>query len=242
MSESKVFFLAIAGNIGSGKSSLTTLLSQDLQWQAFYEIVEQNPYLADFYADMRRWSFHTQMFFLSKRFRHVLEIQNTSGPVIQDRSIYEDAEVFAKNLFLRGQMEERDYKTYLDHFQIMTNYLRPPDLLVYLRCDVETLMGRIAGRGRRYESGIPRSYLESLHETYETWIENYHRGPVVVIDVSHRDFVNRAEDLRQIVSIIKWEIECIQNPTQAPLPLRSSLQGMNLIRNPYESLLTEPPV
>lgn len=224
MTENSNFFLAIAGNIGSGKSSLTTLLSQHFQWKAFYEIVEQNPYLSDFYADMRRWSFHTQMFFLSRRFRHLNEIQNTKEPIVQDRSIYEDAEVFAKNLYLSGQMDERDYKTYLDHFQMMSSYFRTPDLLVYLKSDVDTLSQRISQRGRNFESQIDVGYLKRLNQMYDQWSDSYQRGPIVIIDVSKKDFVNRAEDLRQIVSIVRWEIECLQNPSQTALPLKASSQ------------------
>jgi deoxyadenosine/deoxycytidine kinase len=223
MPENNNFFLAIAGNIGSGKSSLTTLLSQHFQWKAFYEIVEQNPYLNDFYSDMRRWSFHTQMFFLSRRFRHLLDIQNSAEPIVQDRSIFEDAEIFAKNLYLSGKMDERDYKCYLDHFQMMSSYMRAPDLIVYLKSDLETLSNRISQRGRNFESQMDRDYLKRLNQMYDQWADAYQRGPIVIIDVSKKDFVNKAEDLRQVVSIVRWEIECLQNPSQTALPLKSTL-------------------
>lgn len=215
------FFISIAGNIGCGKSSLTTLLAQNLQWKAFYEIVETNPYLTDFYSNMKQWSFHTQMFFLTKRYRHLLEILDSKEPVIQDRSIFEDAEVFAKALYLTGQMDERDYRTYVEHFETMTQQLRAPDILIYLRSSTETLQERIQRRARRYEMKIPESYLRKLNENYEAWFESYKRGPKCVIDVSRRDFVNRHEDLREILAIIQWEIECVTNRQQPPLPLSS---------------------
>lgn len=227
----KIYFVAIAGNIGSGKSSLTTLLSQSLNWKAFYEIVETNPYLGDFYQNMRQWSFHTQVFFLTKRFRHLKEIFQSQDSVVQDRSIYEDAEVFAKSLFLNGQMEERDYKTYIDHFETMAEYVRPPDLLIYLRCDPETLQSRIRLRNRHYEQKIERAYIETLNEQYEAWIESYNRGPKTIIDVGRKDFVNSSEDLRQILAIIRWELDRVQNNKQTALPLGKAIQ-----RSPVDQL------
>lgn len=212
-------YIAIAGNIGSGKSSLTTLLSQHLKWKAFFEIVETNPYLQDFYEDMKRWSFHTQIFFLTKRFQHLQEILSLGEPVIQDRSIFEDAEIFARNLYLTGKMEERDYRTYLDHFQIMSPFLKAPDLLIYLRSDVDSLMTRIQIRSRKLESKIDRDYVSRLNQLYDQWIESYDRGPVVTLDVSGKDFVNRQEDLQKVLHIVRWEIERILNPSQAQLPL-----------------------
>jgi len=222
------FVIAIAGNIGSGKSSLTTLLSQNFGWKAFYEIVETNPYLQDFYAHMRRWSFHTQIFFLTKRFRHLREILSSSEPVIQDRSIYEDAEVFAKNLFLSGQMEERDYETYIEHFETMKEYVQATNLLIYLRSDTATLQQRIQTRNRHYEKQIQGSYIDRLNDQYEAWFEAYDRGPKCLIDVGRRDFVNQPEDLRQVMAIVKWEIECLQNTGQAALPLGKALRAENL--------------
>jgi deoxyadenosine/deoxycytidine kinase len=212
-------YIAIAGNIGSGKSSLTTLLSQHLKWKAFFEIVETNPYLQDFYGDMKRWSFHTQIYFLTKRFQHLQEILRLDEPVIQDRSIFEDAEIFARNLYLTGQMEERDYRTYLDHFQIMSPFLRAPDLLIYLRSDVDSLMTRIQARSRPMEMSMDRAYVSRLNLLYDQWVESYQRGPVVTIDVSGKDFVNRQEDLQKVLSVVRWEVERILNPAQAQLPL-----------------------
>lgn len=160
-------FIAIAGNIGCGKSSLTTLLAQRFGWLPYYEIVESNPYLVDFYSDMKRWSFHLQMFFLTKRFRHQQEIARTTQTVVQDRTIYEDAEIFAKNLYLHGKMDERDYRSYAEHFSLMTSFLKVPDLLIYLRADLDALTERIAIRGRDYEKSIPRDYLQQLNNQYE---------------------------------------------------------------------------
>ena len=204
-------FVAIAGNIGCGKSSLTTLLSQEFGWKSYYEIVETNPYLADFYGDMHRWSFHLQMFFLTKRFQHQTEIAASNESVVQDRTIYEDVEVFAKNLYLRGQMDERDYKSYAEHFHLMTSFLKVPDLLIYLRCDVPTLQDRIKIRGRNYEHTIPSDYLEQLNDRYESWVNGYDKGPMVTVDVGKRDFVNSRKDFDHIKSIVSWELDKIRN-------------------------------
>lgn len=228
MYNDQAFLVAVAGNIGTGKTSLTTLLAQSFNWKAFYEIVETNPYLADFYADMPRWSFQTQVFFLTKRFRHLQEILRSKTPVIQDRSIFEDAEVFAKNLYLCGQMDERDFKTYNEHFQVMAEYIKAPDLLVYLKSDTESLLKKIELRGRKYELTIPTEYVAKLNEQYESWAASYQHGPIVTIDVSRKDFVNRPEDLQQLKAIVKWELECLQNKHQTPLPFVNSRASMNL--------------
>jgi deoxyadenosine/deoxycytidine kinase len=212
-------FIAIAGNIGSGKSSLTTLLAQKFGWKPYYEIVEANPYLPDFYKDMRRWSFHLQMFFLTKRFQHHQEIVKSGIPVIQDRTIYEDAEIFAKNLYLQGKMEERDYRTYVSHFDLMTSFLKTPDLLIYLKADSETLLERIALRGRDYEKSIPAQYLKQLNQQYELWTTAYDKGRMLEIDVSKLDFVNNTTDLNKIAALVSWELDCLRNSSQAALPL-----------------------
>lgn len=212
-------YISVAGNIGSGKSSFTTVLANQFKWKAFYEIVETNPYLNDFYSDMRRWSFHTQIYFLTKRFQSLQEILQSNEEVVQDRSIYEDVEVFAKTLMLKGQMDERDYRTYTEHFEVMSRYIRPPDLMVYLRSDLASLEDRIEKRGRGYERQISRDYLEQLNERYEDWALHYRRGPLLIIDVSRKDFLNRAEDLRQMVSIVKWEVDRLNNRLQPSLPL-----------------------
>lgn len=196
-------YVAVAGNIGAGKSSLTRLLSSYFQWESFYERVDDNPYLADFYEDMDRWSFNLQVFFLSSRFNHHREIEESSSSVVQDRSIYEDAEIFARNLFEMGFMTERDFRNYTDLFQIMTSYLKPPDLLVYLRASVPTLVRHIQSRGREFESTIRIEYLKRLNVHYENWIERYDLGPKLVLDADTLDFVNRPEDRRLVLGQVE---------------------------------------
>ena len=195
-------YVAIAGNIGAGKSSLTKVLSDYFKWQAFYERVDDNPYLADFYNDMLRWSFNLQVFFLSSRFKHQRDIEAAPHSVVQDRSIYEDAEIFARNLYEMSLMSERDYKNYTELFSIMTSYLRPPHLLVYLRATVPTLVGHIQQRGREYENTIRIEYLQRLNGLYEDWIDRYDIGPKLIVDVDELDFVNSNEDRREIISRI----------------------------------------
>jgi hypothetical protein len=195
--------VAIGGNIGAGKSSLTRVLSDYFGWESFYEQVDDNPYLTDFYNDMRRWSFNLQVYFLSSRFKHQQYIENADGSVVQDRSIYEDAEIFARNLHEMGLMSKRDYENYTELFAIMTSYLRPPSLLVYLRASVPTLVNHIQQRGRDYESTIRIDYLERLQRHYENWIEAYDLGPKMIVDVDELDFVNDDDDRRDVVSRIE---------------------------------------
>jgi deoxyadenosine/deoxycytidine kinase len=178
------WFVAMSGNIGSGKSTLTTLLCQRLGWQPYYEVVDENPYLPDFYADMARWSFHLQVFFLSRRFRHHQEILRAGHAVIQDRTIYEDVEIFARNLYLQGLMDERDFRAYHDLFQTMVGFLRPPDLVIYLRAPVEVLQERIRTRSRDYERQIPADYLAQLNERYEEWVARFALCPVLEVDAA----------------------------------------------------------
>lgn len=196
-------YVAIAGNIGAGKSSLTRVLSDYFKWESFYERVDDNPYLSDFYADMRRWSFNLQVFFLSSRFEHQRRIEEAPHSVVQDRSIYEDAEIFARNLHEMGLMSRRDFENYTDLFHIMTSYLKPPHLLVYLRATVPTLVRHIQARGRDYESTIRIEYLERLNGHYEDWVDRYELGPKIIIDVDELDFVNEEEDRREIISRIE---------------------------------------
>lgn len=196
-------YVAIAGNIGAGKSSLTDVLSDYFDWEAFYEQVDDNPYLTDFYNDMRRWSFNLQVYFLSSRFKHQQYIEEADHSIVQDRSIYEDAEIFARNLHEMGLMSKRDYHNYTELFSIMTSYLQPPSLLVYLRASVPTLVQHIQQRGREYESTIRIDYLERLQRHYENWIEGYDLGPKMIIDVDELDFVNNEEDRRHVVQRIE---------------------------------------
>ena len=192
-------FISIAGNIGSGKSSLTKLLSKHFGWIPFYESVDNNPYLSDFYADMKRWSFHLQVYFLSNRFRNHKQIIEMPESVVQDRSIYEDVEIFARNLHEMGNMDKRDYENYRDLFSIMVDYLKPPDLLIYLRANVNTLVRQIKLRGRSFEQSISKDYLERLNASYEDWIKRYDIGKLLVIESDEIDFVNNGEHLNDII-------------------------------------------
>ena len=203
LSSQKPKYVAIAGNIGAGKSSLTDILSEYFGWEAFYEQVDNNPYLTDFYNDMRRWSFNLQVYFLSSRFKHQQHIEEADHSIVQDRSIYEDAEIFARNLHEMGLMSKRDYENYTELFSIMTSYLRPPSLLVHLRASVPTLVEHIQQRGREYESTIRIDYLERLQRHYENWIEDYDLGPKMIIDVDELDFVNNEQDRRDVIGRIE---------------------------------------
>lgn len=198
----KKVFIGIAGNIGSGKSSLTRLLSERTGWVPCYESVDDNPYLNDFYADMPRWSFALQVYFLSHRFRSHKAIVEGQKSVILDRVIYEDAEIFARTLFEIGKMDERDYRNYEALYGVMTEYLRPPDLLVYLKASVPTLQRQIASRGRGMEQTIQREYLERLNAKYEEWIAGYRLGKVLTVEVDTTDFVNRPADLARVTKRI----------------------------------------
>ena len=191
-------YIAVAGNIGAGKSSLTSLLSKHFGWEAFYESVDDNPYLADFYEDMRRWSFNLKIYFLSSRFRHQKEMLENQISLIQDRTIYEDVEIFAKNLHEMSLMSDRDFKNYEALFHEMSHYLRPPDLLIYLRAQVPTLVNQIQQRGRDYENTIRIDYLERLNRLYEDWIDRYPHEKLI-IETDDLDFVNDKEDLGSVI-------------------------------------------
>jgi deoxyadenosine/deoxycytidine kinase len=195
-------FVAVAGNIGVGKSSLVELLATRLGWQPFFEPVGDNPYLADFYRDMHAWAFHSQIFFLTRRLRAHRQLCNHPTSAIQDRSVYEDAEVFAHNLYLQGYISERDYGTYRELYRVLTEFLPPPDLVVYLRASTETLQHRIALRGRDYEQQIPNEYLGRLTSLYEAWVSNFTLCPVLTVPADDLDYVAHSTHLELIVSKI----------------------------------------
>src|SRR5210317_1580082 len=198
--------IAIAGNIGSGKTTLTRLLAKHYKWKAHYEDVEDNPYLDDFYNKMERWSFNLQVYFLNSRFRQILELRETGKNIIQDRTIYEDAHIFAPNLHAMGLMTNRDYSNYSSLFELMENLVSPPDLLIYLRADISTLVGQIHKRGREYENSISIDYLSRLNERYEAWISKYKKGKLLIIDVDDLNFVDKPEDLGSVIDKIDAQI------------------------------------
>lgn len=185
-------FIAIAGNIGVGKSTLVNLLCERLGWEPFFEGVVDNPYLADFYADMDAWAFQSQIFFLSRRLRDLCELMNQPKTVVQDRSVYEDAEIFAKNLYRQGHITERDWKTYCELYEVLTRLLPPPDLIVYLQASVPILKQRIAQRGREYEKSIAPDYLAQLNTLYEEWTSGYRLSPILVVPADRLDYVSNA--------------------------------------------------
>jgi deoxyadenosine/deoxycytidine kinase len=195
-------FIAVAGNIGVGKSTLVELLSKRLGWAPFFEPVGENPYLEDFYRDMRSWSFPSQIFFLTRRLRAHRQLLDHPTSAIQDRSVYEDAEIFAQNLFLQHQMTERDYQTYRELYLVLTEFLPPPDLVIYLKASVGTLRNRIGQRGRSYEQEMPVAYLERLNELYEAWIRNFILCPVLSVPADDLDYVANDIHLNLIVSKI----------------------------------------
>jgi len=198
--------IAIAGNIGAGKTTLTTLLSQHFNMEPHYESVDENPYLEDFYHDMNRWSFHLQVYFLNSRFRQILEIKKEDKDIIQDRTIYEDRFIFASNLAAMGLMSERDFNNYSSLFDLMELIVTPPDLLIYLKATIPTLVRNIHSRGREYEKSINIDYLSNLNERYDKWIDSYSKGKLLVIEVDNLDFVNKPEDLGQIIEKVNAEI------------------------------------
>lgn len=198
--------IAIVGNIGAGKTTLTELLAKHLNYEPQYEAVENNPYLEDFYNDMKRWSFNLQIYFLNSRFRHIVDLQERKINMIQDRTIYEDAYIFAENLYDMGLMSKRDFENYINIFQSIVHYIKPPDLLIYLRASVPTLVKNIQNRGRDYESGIRLDYLSKLNEKYEKWINGYREGKLLVLDKDRLDFTQNPDDLGYIIQKIEAEL------------------------------------
>ncbi|MGH7564839.1 MAG: deoxynucleoside kinase [Gemmatimonadota bacterium] len=209
-------FCAVAGNIGSGKSTLTRLLAEKFAWRAYYEHVEGNPYLADFYARMERWSFHLQVYFLSKRFQHHQEILAAPDSVIQDRTIYEDAEIFARNLHDMGHLDDRDFENYRELFAVMTQFLEPPDLLIYLRTSVPVLLDRIRSRGRGFERDIPAGYLERLNSYYENWITGFDLAPLLIVETDACNLVGERQELELVARQVQRKLEATRGFT---LPL-----------------------
>jgi len=198
--------IAIVGNIGAGKTTLTKMLAQHLNFEPQFETVDDNPYLEDFYSDMKRWSFNLQIFFLNSRFRHIVQLQKKGTDMIQDRTIYEDAYIFAENLYDMGLMSARDFENYSNIFQSIIDYIKPPDLLIYLKASVPTLVNNIQKRGRDYESGIRLDYLSKLNDKYDKWIDNYSEGKLLVLDKDTLDFANNPEDLGLAIEKITAEI------------------------------------
>ena len=198
--------IAVAGNIGAGKTTLSELLSKHYKWTAHYEDVDENPYLNDFYNDMQRWSFNLQIYFLNSRFNQIIKIRKSGKTVIQDRTIYEDAEIFAPNLHSMGLMSTRDFNNYKTLFNSMVSLIQPPDLLIYLRASVPTLVNQIQKRGRDYENSIRLDYLKQLNERYESWIKGYKFGKLLVINVDDLDFTTNPEDLSFIIDKIDAQI------------------------------------
>ncbi len=199
-------YIAIAGNIGAGKTTLCTQLGKHFGWEVHYESTEDNPYLSDFYHDMHRWSFNLQIFFLNSRYRQILKILQGNCTVIQDRTIYEDAYIFAPNLHDMGLMSTRDFRNYFELFQTMSSQVQAPDLLIYLRASIPTLVAHIQARGRDYEGNMSLDYLKRLNERYENWIAGYKEGRLLIINADEVDFENNPEDLGKVVNTVHAEL------------------------------------
>jgi deoxyadenosine/deoxycytidine kinase len=198
--------IAIAGNIGSGKTTLTSLLSRNFGWDAHFEDVDDNPYLNDFYNDMQRWSFNLQIYFLNTRFNQILSFRRSGKTLVQDRTIYEDAYIFAPNLHAMGLMSTRDFENYFTLFNMLSSLIQPPDLVVYLRATVPTLVRQIQKRGRKYEDNIRLDYLKRLNERYEAWIESYKLGKMLIVDVDSYNFIDKPEDLNVVIDKVNASI------------------------------------
>ncbi|MBD79402.1 MAG: deoxynucleoside kinase [Crocinitomicaceae bacterium] len=198
--------IAVAGNIGSGKTTLTTLLAKHYKWEPHFEDVDENPYLNDFYSDMQRWSFNLQIYYLNSRFAQIQDIKESGKSIIQDRTIYEDAYIFAPNLHAMGLMTTRDFENYFSLFNLMESFISAPDLTIYLRASVPTLVSQIQSRGREYEEQIRLDYLKRLNERYEAWVSTYNRGRMIVVNVDENKFKEDKEDLGKIISMIDAEL------------------------------------
>ncbi len=198
--------IAIAGNIGAGKTTLTTALSKHYNWDAHYESTDNNPYLSDFYNNMQRWSFSLQVYFLHNRYQQVLKIISGDKTVIQDRTIYEDAYIFAPNLHDMGLMSGRDFQNYFELFKTMSSQIKPPDLLIYLKASIPSLVNHIQQRGREYEGSISLDYLKRLNERYENWISSYEGQNLLIVDIDEIDFVNNQEDLGNVINRVEAQI------------------------------------
>lgn len=198
--------IAVAGNIGSGKSTLTSLLSKHFGWDAHYEDADDNPYMNDFYNDMQRWSFNLQIYFLNTRFNQILSFRRSGKTLVQDRTIYEDAYIFAPNLHAMGLMSTRDFENYFTLFNMLASLIQPPDLVVYLRASVPTLVKQIQKRGRKYEDNIRLDYLKRLNERYEAWIESYKLGKMLIVDVDTYNFIDKPEDMSVVIDKVNASV------------------------------------
>ncbi|HKK75877.1 MAG TPA: deoxynucleoside kinase [Saprospiraceae bacterium] len=204
--QNKLKYVAIAGNIGAGKTTLCSLLGKHFDWDVHFESTEDNPYLSDFYTDMKRWAFNLQIYFLNNRYGQILEILNGDRTVVQDRTIYEDAFIFAPNLHHMGLMSKRDFDNYQELFHTMSSQIQPPDLLIYLRAGIPTLVDHIQSRGREYEGSMSLDYLKKLNERYENWINNYTDGRLLIINANEVDFANDPEGLGKVLNLVQAEL------------------------------------
>jgi len=206
MAQEKLKYIAVAGNIGAGKTTLSEKLAKQFNWKVHYESTDDNPYLSDFYKDMRRWSFHLQIYFLNNRYRQLLQILEGEHTVIQDRTIYEDAYIFAPNLHDMGLMEKRDFENYRQLFELMSSQVQPPDLLIYLKAGIPTLVDHIEKRGRDYEGSMSLDYLKRLNDRYDEWIKSYRAGPLLIINADDIDFDKNPEDMGTVVNLVQAEL------------------------------------